>query len=431
MSVALGQGAQELERLGDEAVRPGRSSRPGRAAGRTLGGDADRPAGSRQATLRGAGCGARAERARQGWWWRAAASRDDGRDRAIDRPTIVPRLMNSRRLSRPRAKDSTTSSCSGVVNGEPCPARNSPSVLILQRARLGGDAHMPCIVRNMTPRPAPVASSRPAECLGTVLAALPTVNEHPALRRLRDTPDVRITGIPHWIVWSCPSSRRSRPPGTPCRAARSRRRSSASRPTRASSASVGDTMDGFEAFEHLFIGGDPLAIAHHVRVLETIDFHAGRYWPIEVALWDIIGQVAGLRSRPSSAAPPTASRPMPRAGCCCPGRPGRIRPAAARRRASARSRSGWIPGGSGGPRRRGGDPARGRRLDGDHGRHQPGLADGRRHDALDRPGGGPGDRAPARRVRRPVAGGAARRHGPGGLAALRASGPGVASPVGR
>ena len=56
----------------------------------------------------------------------------------------------------------------------------------------------------------------------------------------------------------------------------------------------GDTMDGFEAFEHLFMGQDPLAIARHVRALETIDFHAGRYWPLEVALWDIIGQVAGL-----------------------------------------------------------------------------------------------------------------------------------------
>ncbi len=56
----------------------------------------------------------------------------------------------------------------------------------------------------------------------------------------------------------------------------------------------GDTMDGFEAFEHLFIGEDPLAIARHVRVLETIDFHAGRYWPLEVALWDIIGKAAGL-----------------------------------------------------------------------------------------------------------------------------------------
>jgi D-galactarolactone cycloisomerase len=56
----------------------------------------------------------------------------------------------------------------------------------------------------------------------------------------------------------------------------------------------GDTMDGFEAFEHLFLGADPLAVARHVRALETIDFHAGRYWPLEVALWDIVGQVAGL-----------------------------------------------------------------------------------------------------------------------------------------
>jgi D-galactarolactone cycloisomerase len=56
----------------------------------------------------------------------------------------------------------------------------------------------------------------------------------------------------------------------------------------------GDTMDGFEAFEHLFVGQDPLAIARHVRILETIDFHAGRYWPLEAALWDICGKVAGL-----------------------------------------------------------------------------------------------------------------------------------------
>jgi D-galactarolactone cycloisomerase len=56
----------------------------------------------------------------------------------------------------------------------------------------------------------------------------------------------------------------------------------------------GDTMDGFGAFEHLFLGQDPLAIARHVRALETIDFHAGRYWPLEAALWDIAGKVAGL-----------------------------------------------------------------------------------------------------------------------------------------
>ncbi|MFP3637380.1 mandelate racemase/muconate lactonizing enzyme family protein, partial [Bacillus sp. SIMBA_033] len=53
-------------------------------------------------------------------------------------------------------------------------------------------------------------------------------------------------------------------------------------------------MDGFEAYEHLFIGTDPMAILNQVRRLETINFHGGRYWPLEAALWDIIGKVAGL-----------------------------------------------------------------------------------------------------------------------------------------
>lgn len=56
----------------------------------------------------------------------------------------------------------------------------------------------------------------------------------------------------------------------------------------------GDTMDGFEAFEHLFLGQDPLALERHVRALETIAFHAGRYWPLEAALWDIAGQAGGV-----------------------------------------------------------------------------------------------------------------------------------------
>ena len=55
----------------------------------------------------------------------------------------------------------------------------------------------------------------------------------------------------------------------------------------------GDTMDGFERYEHLFVGQDPLAIERHVAVLETITFHAGRYWPLEAALWDLAGKVAG------------------------------------------------------------------------------------------------------------------------------------------
>jgi L-alanine-DL-glutamate epimerase-like enolase superfamily enzyme len=56
----------------------------------------------------------------------------------------------------------------------------------------------------------------------------------------------------------------------------------------------GDTMDGFAAFQDLFIGRDPLRIAEHVAVIETINFHAGRYWPLEAALWDILGKVSGL-----------------------------------------------------------------------------------------------------------------------------------------
>jgi D-galactarolactone cycloisomerase len=55
----------------------------------------------------------------------------------------------------------------------------------------------------------------------------------------------------------------------------------------------GDTMDGFERYEELFVGRDPLEIDRHVLVLETIAFHAGRYWPLEAALWDLAGKAAG------------------------------------------------------------------------------------------------------------------------------------------
>lgn len=56
----------------------------------------------------------------------------------------------------------------------------------------------------------------------------------------------------------------------------------------------GDTMGGFEEFSHLFVGRDPLRIAQHARTLETISFHAGRYWPVEAALWDLYGKALGV-----------------------------------------------------------------------------------------------------------------------------------------
>jgi D-galactarolactone cycloisomerase len=56
----------------------------------------------------------------------------------------------------------------------------------------------------------------------------------------------------------------------------------------------GDTMNGFDEFVSGFVGRDPLAIARHARALETISFHAGRYWPLEVALWDLLGKASGV-----------------------------------------------------------------------------------------------------------------------------------------
>jgi L-alanine-DL-glutamate epimerase-like enolase superfamily enzyme len=37
-----------------------------------------------------------------------------------------------------------------------------------------------------------------------------------------------------------------------------------------------------------------MQIGRHVRSLETISFHAGRYWPFETALWDIIGKALNV-----------------------------------------------------------------------------------------------------------------------------------------
>ncbi len=55
----------------------------------------------------------------------------------------------------------------------------------------------------------------------------------------------------------------------------------------------GDLMVGFAGHEHLFIGQDPLALERHYRVLSHIDFHYGRCWPLDLALWDLTGKIAG------------------------------------------------------------------------------------------------------------------------------------------
>lgn len=55
----------------------------------------------------------------------------------------------------------------------------------------------------------------------------------------------------------------------------------------------GDLMTGFEGHKHLFIGQDPFAIERHSQVLDNIDFHYGRCWPLDLALWDLMGKATG------------------------------------------------------------------------------------------------------------------------------------------
>jgi L-alanine-DL-glutamate epimerase-like enolase superfamily enzyme len=55
----------------------------------------------------------------------------------------------------------------------------------------------------------------------------------------------------------------------------------------------GDLMLGFAGHEPLFLGWDPLQIERHHRVLSHLDFHYGRCWPLDLALWDLIGKITG------------------------------------------------------------------------------------------------------------------------------------------
>ena len=56
----------------------------------------------------------------------------------------------------------------------------------------------------------------------------------------------------------------------------------------------GDSMIGFEEFKHLFIGQEVSNIEQHSNILATLAFHYARYWPLEIALWDVLGKAANL-----------------------------------------------------------------------------------------------------------------------------------------
>lgn len=56
---------------------------------------------------------------------------------------------------------------------------------------------------------------------------------------------------------------------------------------------AGDAMLGFKGHEGLFLGQDPFAIERHVQLLDNLQFMYGRCWPLEIALWDLMGKITG------------------------------------------------------------------------------------------------------------------------------------------
>ncbi|MGD9996479.1 MAG: mandelate racemase/muconate lactonizing enzyme family protein [Ilumatobacteraceae bacterium] len=55
----------------------------------------------------------------------------------------------------------------------------------------------------------------------------------------------------------------------------------------------GDVMYGFADYAGWFIGEDPLDLPQHAARLANVEFHAGRPWPLDVALWDLAGKIRG------------------------------------------------------------------------------------------------------------------------------------------
>lgn len=53
----------------------------------------------------------------------------------------------------------------------------------------------------------------------------------------------------------------------------------------------GDAMYGFDDYQRWFVGEDPLDLDRHAAVLSNIEFHAGRPWALDVALWDLAGKI--------------------------------------------------------------------------------------------------------------------------------------------
>ena len=149
----------------------------------------------------------------------------------------------------------------------------------------------------------------------------------------------------------------------------------------------GDAAPRPRLLERLLVGLDSDGPSAVHEILETVDFHDGRNWRVEVAVWDLLGRRAASRSGDSSAASGIGSSRTPRAesssaptSACVAAWHYATRACGLRR--SASTRDDWrvdLPvieavREAVGPDMRG------------HGRRQPGLAHaGRPHSSLGRP----------------------------------------------
>ena len=56
----------------------------------------------------------------------------------------------------------------------------------------------------------------------------------------------------------------------------------------------GDALPDRELLERLLVGVDPLRTEVVRELCETVDFHHGRPWTAEVAVWDLVGRALDM-----------------------------------------------------------------------------------------------------------------------------------------
>ena len=79
----------------------------------------------------------------------------------------------------------------------------------------------------------------------------------------------------------------------PARASGGDRRARAHRRGRHGLSSGGDGLSDRELLERLLVGRDPLRTECIREIGETVDFHGGRPWTVEIAVWDLVGKIVG------------------------------------------------------------------------------------------------------------------------------------------